>query len=128
MAREFKKISRIELEYTPELFVGTKKPLTFTFLPLSQKQMARFTDQATKLDVQSGRLILGTSEIEYEIARASITGWKNLIVDGSEIVFEKGYDGKFNESLVEDVEGLFDILVETGKYISVISKYPDMAK
>lgn len=126
--KEFKKVSRSELSYVPEVCIGVKKPLRFKFLPLSQKQLARFTDQATKLDVASGKLILGTSEVEYEIARTAITGWENLIVDGSEVAFKKGYDGKLDETLVEDLEGMFDILVELGKYISVVSKFPEMAK
>lgn len=128
MALEFKKVQRVEASYVPDMFKGTKKPFKIKFIPLSQKQLARFSDNSTKLDIQSGKLILGTSEIEYEIARAAITGWENLIIDGKEVVFKKGYDNKFDESLIEDVEGLFDIFVEVGKYISVVSKFPEMAK
>lgn len=128
MALELKKVQRVEATYVPEMFKGTKKPFKVKFMPLAQKQLARFADNSTKLDVQSGKLILGTSEIEYEMARQAITGWENLIIDGKEVVFAKGYDNKFDESLIEDVEGLFDIFVEIGKYISVVSKFPEMAK
>lgn len=128
MAVEFKKVKRVELGYVPEAFKGTKKPFKIKFVPLSQKQLARFADNSTKLDVQSGKLILGTSEIEYDMARTAITGWENLVIDGKEVVFAKGYDNKFDESLIEDVDGLFDIFVEVGKYISVVSRFPDMAK
>ena len=128
MALELKKVQRVEATYVPEMFKGTKKPFKVKFMPLAQKQLARFADNSTKLDVQSGKLILGTSEIEYEMARQAITGWENLVVDGKEVVFAKGYDNKFDESLIEDVEGLFDIFVEIGKYISVVSKFPEMAK
>lgn len=125
---EFKRVSLQEAEYIPSVSIGVKKPLTFTYKPLTAKQLAIFSDQTTKYDVQTGRLILGTSEIDYEVARTAITGWKNLIVDGEELVYRKGYDGKFDETLLQDIEGMFDILVEVGKYIAVVSRFPDMAK
>ena len=126
--KDFKKVVRTELTYVPEISIGVKKPLTFRFMPLTQKQLARFTDQATKMDIGSGKLILGTSEVEYEIARTAIVGWDNLFVEGKALEFKRGVDGKIDETLIEDLEGMFDILVEVGKYISVVSKYPDMFK
>ena len=78
MAREFKKIVREELSYVPEMFIGEKKPLTFKMRTLSQKELAKFADAGTRLNVNSGMLILGTTEIEYEIARLCITGWDNF--------------------------------------------------
>jgi hypothetical protein len=128
MSKEFKKIVKKELSYIPEMFIGVKKPLTFKFMPLSQKELARFADAGTRLNVQSSMLILGTTEIEYEIARTAITGWENLIVDNKELAFKRGSDRKLDESLIEDIDGFFDILVEVGKYISVVSKFPEMAK
>ena len=126
--KDFKRVVKTELSYVPELFTGVKKPFKVKFMPLSQKQLARFADSSTKLDVQTGKILLGTSEIEYEVARLAITGWENLIVEGSEVVFKKGYDGKVDEALVEDIEGFFDILVEVGKHILMVSRYPEMAK
>ena len=126
--KEFKKIIRVETSYVPEMFVGSKKPFTVQFIPLSQKQLARFADSSTKLDVQSGKLILGTSEIEYDIARTALTGWDNLIVDGKEVKFKKDYSNKLDEALIDDIDGIFDILVEIGKHISIVSKFPEMAK
>ena len=128
MARDFKKVIRKEVSYIPEMFIGVKKPLTFKLRTLSQKELARFTDSGTRLNVNSGMLILGTSEIEYDIARTVILGWDNLIVDGKEVTFSRGLDGKLDEGIIEDIDGFFDILVEVGKYVSVITKFPEMAK
>ncbi len=128
MARDFKKVTKKELSYVPEMFIGVKKPLTFKVRTLSQKELARFADSGTRLNVNSGMLILGTTEIEYEIARTVINGWENLIVDGKELSFKRGLDGKLDESIIEDIEGFFDILVEVGKYVSTITKFPEMAK
>jgi hypothetical protein len=72
-------------------------------------------------------LILGTTEIEYEIARLCITGWDNFVVEGDTIAFKRDGAGKLDERIIEDIDGFFDILVEVGKYISVVSKYPEMA-
>lgn len=127
MAREFKKLVREELSYVPEMFVGEKKPLTFKMRTLSQKELAKFADAGTRLNVNSGMLILGTSEIEYEIARTCITGWENFNVEGDVITFKRDGAGKVDERLIEDIDGIFDIFVEVGKYISVVSKYPEMA-
>ena len=127
MAREFKKLIREELSYVPEMFVGEKKPLTFKMRTLSQKELAKFADAGTRLNVNSGMLILGTSEIEYEIARLCITGWENFNVEGDVITFKRDGAGKVDERLIEDIDGIFDIFVEVGKYISVVSKYPEMA-
>lgn len=128
MGRDFKKVTRKEVSYVPEMFIGVKKPLTFKLRTLSQKELARFTDSGTRLNVNSGMLILGTSEIEYDIARTVILGWDNLVVDGKEVSFQRGLDGKLDESIIEDIDGFFDILVEVGKYVSVITKFPEMAK
>lgn len=127
MGREFKKIVREELSYVPEMFIGEKKPLTFKMRTLSQKELAKFADAGTRLNVNSGMLILGTTEIEYEIARLCINGWDNFVVEGDTIAFKRDGAGKLDERIIEDIDGFFDILVEVGKYISVVSKYPEMA-
>jgi hypothetical protein len=113
--------------YVPEAFLSAEKPLTFKFKLLSNLQLARFTDQATKLDIHTGKIVLGTSEAEYQIAKLCITGWENLIVEDEEIPFVPSNDGKFKDSVIEDIDGLFDIITEVGRYISVISKHPELA-
>lgn len=113
--------------YVPEAFLAQENPLTFKFKLLTNLQLARFTDQVTKLDINTGKIVLGTSEAEYQMAKLCITGWENLIVEGTEVPYTVGADGKFKDSIIEDIDGLFDIIVEVGKYISVVSKHPELA-
>lgn len=113
--------------YVPEAFTAEDKPLTFKFKLLTNLQLARFTDQATKLDINTGKIALGTSEAEYQIAKLCVVGWENLIVDGEEVPYTTDANGQFKDSEIEDILGLFDVITEVGKYISTVSKYPELA-
>jgi hypothetical protein len=126
MAREFKKIVREELSYVPEMFIGEKKPLTFKMRTLSQKELAKFADAGTRLNVNSGMLILGTTEIEYEIARLCINGWDNFVVEGDTIAFKRDGAGKLDERIIEvasldliEVPGQFLVAVRGDEVVGV---------
>ena len=126
MAREFKKIVREELSYVPEMFIGEKKPLTFKIRTLNQKELAKFADAGTRLNVNSGMLILGTTEIEYEIARLCINGWDNFIVDGKAKPFKKEGNGLLDEEAIEVLP--LDIIEEVANHILKVSKFPEEEK
>ena len=94
MGRKFTTVNRSEQEYVPKDWKnGEGKPelnaLTFRFKPLNKRQLAEFSDNSSRMQVQSSTVILGTSSIDYDIFKVAITGWDNFIVDGKALPFKR---------------------------------------
>lgn len=123
MAREIRRITKTISRYIPVGWEDEEKPLTITMRVLSQREVAHWLDQSSRLDLDSNQIILGTSVLEYDIARDTIIGWENLVVDGETIYFRFGSDGKFDESLIADLD-MFEIISEAGRHILGVSRLP----
>lgn len=123
MAREIRRITKTISSYIPVGWEDDEKPLTITMRVLSQREVAHWLDQSSRLDLDTNQIILGTSVVEYDIARDCIIGWENLVVDGETIYFRFGSDGKFDESLIADLD-MFEIISEAGRHILGVSRLP----
>lgn len=116
MAKAFKRRAREELIFTPRSMIDSDKPLKFKFMTLSNLDIVKIDDKMATYDVYDQRLITASNEIDYQTAITYLTGWENLEIDGEEI--------PFNKEVLEEID-IVDELVELGRYIYIVSKYPD---
>lgn len=129
MAREFTTISKDIKKYTPKDWLGEGgKPedgaLVFKFQPLSKRQLAQFSDNSTRLSMQSNTILLGNAENLISAFKSSITGWENLIVDGKQREFKKDSStGLVEDDIIEILP--LDIIEEVAGHIVKVSKFPE---
>jgi hypothetical protein len=115
MGKVFKK-RNLEEVYIPKAWIEDEKPLKFRFTTLTNLEIAKLDDKLASYDMYDQKLITASNEIDYQTALLHISGWENLIVDGEELEYDK--------SKLESLD-IVDELVELGKYIYIVSKYPE---
>lgn len=129
MAREFTTISKDIKKYTPKDWLDSEgKPednaLVFKFQPLSKRQLAQFSDNSTRLSMQSNTILLGNAENLISAFKSSITGWDNLLVDGKPREFKKDQStGLVEDDIIEILP--LDIIEEVASHIVKVSKFPE---
>ena len=105
--------------YVPVECLRDEKPITFKIRTLTNIELAEFEDMEEVVDMDSGEVINKVAEVEIKIAKACISGWKN-IKSGS-----KGIPYKGDVEALEPYDSYF-LLREVGQYIKAISKDPNM--
>ena len=116
MAKIFKRRPNEDLKYIPKGWINEEKPLTFKFKTLSNLEIAKLDDLMSQYDINDQRLVTASNEIDYKTAIKYISGWENLVVEDEEVEFDK--------DVLESLD-IVDELVELGKYIYIVSKYPE---
>lgn len=116
MAKEFTRRIKEELIYIPIGCLQDEEPLTFKFIPLNNVEIARVDDRLSAYDISNGNIITATSELNLQLSKERLISWENLKVDGEKV--------DFSISLLDDIN-IVDELVELGRYIYTVSKYPD---
>lgn len=129
MARELTTISKDIKKYTPKDWLDESgnpedNALVFKFQPLSKRQLAQFSDNSTRLSMQSNTILLGNAENLISAFKSSITGWENLIVDGKPREFKKdSASGLVEDDIIEIIP--LDIIEEVASHIVKVSKFPE---
>lgn len=129
MARKFVTISKEVRTYVPKDWLeadGTPEANAFTvkFIPLSKRQLAQFSDNSTRLSMQSNTILLGNSENSLTLFKGVVIGWDNLFVNDKAIEFKK--DPSTNLISDEAIDGIdLDVIEEIVGHIIKVSKFPE---
>ena len=128
MARELVTLSRDVKVYTPKDWLDDKGApetgaLVFKFKPLSKRQLAVFSDNSSRLSLQSNTILLGNAANYIDVCKMAITGWDNLIISGTNKPFEKDSNGLVSDDIIEDIP--LDIIEEVAAHIIKVSKFPE---
>jgi len=123
MAKKFVTVSRDEREYIPEDWKQDDNPLKFKFKPLSTRQLAKFADSASRMNINESTIILGTASTNIDVFRTAVSGWENFIVDDKEYPFKKASNGLIPEEVVDIIGG--ELVDEVANHILEQSRAGD---
>ena len=106
-------------EYTLKADEKEDVKTTFSFKPLSKRQLALYKDSNSKMNLQTNTFYFGNSASAIDVFRSQVTGWENITDgDGKEIKI-KITNGLIDENLINGFP--LDIIEEVSGHIVTIS-------
>ena len=108
-----------ERKYTLKADEREEVKTTFSFKPLSKRQLALYKDSNSKMNLQTNTFYFGNSASAIDVFRSQVNGWENITDDSGKEIKIKLTNGLIDETLINGFP--LDIIEEVSGHIVTIS-------